>query len=669
MNDLLSTLNNEQRDAVMTTEGPLLVLSGAGTGKTRVLVERIGHILDNNYANENEILALTFTNKAANEMKSRLIARTNPRYCEWCGTFHSICLKILRRNYAAANLRYDFIIFGEDDQKATLKSVIISLGLDIKKFPPSDWVEKIGFYKDTFLDSDKKKSDEFNKIYTAYNLELTRLNALDFGDIINKIITLFETSPEILDKYKRQFKYVLVDEFQDTNVIQNKFLKLICCGNICCVGDDDQSIYSWRGAEIKNILHFSRQYPDAKIIRLEKNYRSTGNILAAANSLIKNNRGRLGKDLHPTIDDGDKIKIIECASDLEEAMFISQQILSSNTAFSDFAILIRSGSLSRVIEEEFARNSIPYKLIGAQKFYDRSEIKDVIAYTRLLCYPFDDISFLRILSKPRRGIGDTTIEQLKTFARTNGLPLFEALNKFPMKTKQTAAALDFINAFDFNWQTMHPIDAVEMLLDKSGYTKMWNESDDINKEERQKNIRELLQGVITKFDTLTDFIENVSLMTANDDDNDDNTVSIMTIHAAKGLEFETVFLPAWEDGIFPNEMSLSENGLEEERRLAYVAITRAKRHCFIINVFSRYLFGSPQRNPPSRFIGEIDESLLEFPARIYKQDKIAPKPKIKISNTVGKMIKDSEFGMGVIIEDQENDYIVAFKNGIKKIKK
>jgi DNA helicase II / ATP-dependent DNA helicase PcrA len=669
MDNVLSTLNNEQIEAVKTTEGPLLVLSGAGTGKTRVLVERIGHIIDNGCAKEYEILALTFTNKAANEMKSRLLERLPPVNCEWCGTFHSICLKILRRNYAAANIRHDFIIFGEDDQKAALKSVILSMGLDIKKFPPSDWVEKIGFYKDTFLNSDKKMSDEFNKIYTAYNTELDRLNALDFGDIINRTIQLLETSPNVLEKYKNQFKYILVDEYQDTNVMQNKLLRLLSNGNICCVGDDDQSIYSWRGAEIKNILHFSREYPDAKIIRLEKNYRSTGNILAAANSLIKNNRSRLGKDLHPTIDDGDKIRVIECASDLEEAMFISQQILSEHTAYSDFAVLIRSGSLSRVIEEEFARNSIPYKLIGAQKFYDRAEVKDVIAYIRLLCYPFDDISFLRILPKPRRGIGDTTIEQLKTFARTNGLSLFDALKKFPMKQKQAVAALDFLNAFDFNWQNMQPVDATEMLLDKSGYTKMWNESDDVNKEERQKNIRELLRGVIAKFDTLTDFIENVSLMTANDDNNDDNTVSIMTIHAAKGLEFNTVFLPAWEDGIFPNEMSLSENGLEEERRLAYVAITRAKRHCFIITAFSRLQFGTFQHNPPSRFIDEIDESLLEFPARLYRQDKQAPKPKIKISNTVGKMIKDPEFGMGVIIEDQEHDYIVAFKTGIKKIRK
>ncbi|MDR2269197.1 MAG: UvrD-helicase domain-containing protein [Rickettsiales bacterium] len=670
MRDFLSTLNAEQRVAVKTTEGPVLVLSGAGTGKTRVLTTRIAYILSQGLARSWEVLALTFTNKAANEMKSRIAELGQT--CEWCGTFHSICLKILRRNYAAAGLRPDFLIFGEDEQKQVLKSVIANLGMDVKRYNPAEWVGKISFYKDTFL-SDKKMSDDFNKIYYLYESELERLNGLDFGDIINRTIKMFRDVPDVLKKYQSQFKYILVDEYQDTNVMQNMLLRLLTDGcekkNICCVGDDDQSIYSWRGAEIKNILHFAREYAGAKIIRLEQNYRSTGNILSAANSLIRNNVGRLGKDLRTKLGDGKKVRVIPCPSDYDEAARIAEMIGEIGGDYDKFAVLIRNGALSRLLEEEFAKNKIPYRLVGAMKFYDRSEIRDVIAYIRLLVFGFDDMSFMRIISRPRRGIGSSTIDALKSSARKDNMSMFEMLRTFPLKAKQRDSANEFLRAFDFNWHEMIPVDAAETLLDRAGYTKMWAESVDPDKEERQKNIRELLRGVIAKFDDLSDFLEHVSLMTADDErDFDDDSVSIMTIHAAKGLEFETVFLPAWEDGIFPNDLSISENGLEEERRLAYVAITRAKLNCFIFYTGTRVQYGQFQHNPPSRFIAEMGEKFLDMPNRApIRSNERRMRREVKNESLVGKLIHNSKFGPGVIIEVRAAHFIVAFKSGIKKI--
>jgi DNA helicase-2/ATP-dependent DNA helicase PcrA len=674
MKDYLATLNEQQRVTVETTEGPVLVLSGAGTGKTRVLTTRIAHILALGLARSWEVLALTFTNKAANEMKSRVAALGQS--CEWVGTFHSICLKILRRNHSAAGLRSDFLVFGEDEQKTVLKTVITALGLDVKKYNPTEWVEKISFYKDTCFPSDKKMSDDFNKIYNAYNAELERLSGVDFGDIINKTIGMFNGVPDALQKYRSQFRYILVDEYQDTNIMQNMLLKLLAGGgespNICCVGDDDQSIYSWRGAEIKNILHFAREYPGAKIIRLEQNYRSTGNILNAANSLIKNNSGRLGKELRTALGDGETVKLLHCSSDLEEAEKIANVIskrIEQGMGYGDFAVLIRSGSLSRLLEEEFARQRIPYRLIGAMKFYDRMEVRDVIAYVRLLCFDFDDISFARIVSRPRRGIGDATVDQLRDFARKNKISMLEALKKFPLKLKQAAAAAEFLNAFDFNWQNMPSADAVETLLDRAGYTKMWADSKDTDADERMKNIRELVRGVIAKYYDLPDFLENVALMTADDErEASEDTVSIMTIHAAKGLEFDTVFLPAWEDGIFPNDMSVSEDGLEEERRLAYVALTRAKKHCIILHTDSRMLYGGFQHNQPSRFIAEIDSQFLDIPetASPPHERRMCDGRERKTKRLIGSLVNNPEFGMGVIIEADDDFITVAFKTKIRK---
>ena len=682
--DYMKDLNPEQKLAVTTVEGPLLVLSGAGTGKTRVLTSRIAHILSKNLANPWQILSLTFTNKAANEMRFRVAQYSEIAHlCSdlWMGTFHSICLRILRSNYILAGLRRDFLIYGEDDQKAVLKRVITNLGLDTKEYNPADWVERISGIKDKGIINLEtvQLADKSKKILTEYNAELARLGAVDFGDIILLVLKLFKSNPEILSKYQHQFKYILVDEFQDTNAAQMELLKMLTCDsenkNICCVGDDDQSIYSWRGAEIKNILEFEKTYPGAKIIRLETNYRSGGNILGAANSLIKNNSGRLGKDLRtaPNMDLGEPGYVFTLPSDWDEARFIADTIQRNNkNNFSDFAVLIRAGSLSRLFEEEFTSKNIPYRLVGATKFYDRMEIRDAIAYIRLLVYPFDDISFERVISKPSRQIGPAALMKI----RQSGQSLMDGLKKANLSAKQRENANEFLSAFDFDWQNMSPKDAAKELLNKSGYINMWRQSKDNDAEERVEHIRELIDVVISKYDTLSEFLEHAALMMTDDNDSEidyKNTVSIMTIHAAKGLEFNTVFLPAWEEGIFPNEKTTKEGDIEEERRLAYVAITRARVRLIITNAMVRTLFGQRQYQTQSRFIGEIDKSFLniqgESTPRIQKHTTYKPKVE-KRESLVGKMVSHSELGTGVVIAENGDILTVAFKTkGIKNVAK
>ena len=550
MNLMLENLNVQQKLAVETTDGPLLVLSGAGTGKTRVLTTRIAYILNNHMAMPWQVLALTFTNKAANEMKSRLAAFAIPDdgsaplwYASdlWCGTFHSICLRILRANAAAAGLRRDFLIYGEDEQKAVLKSIFTNMGLDAKDFSPSDWVERISSYKDKGL-SPTPTSGIAEKIITAYNAELTRLGAVDFGDIILKVLQLFDTNADILTRYQNQFKYILVDEFQDTNNAQMQFLGFLTRGmdnpNICCVGDDDQSIYSWRGAEIKHILNFDKTYPSAQIIRLETNYRSTPNILGAANSLIAHNQGRLGKDLRSANEEtsGEPVYVLTVPSDWDEARVIAESILrhDGSDTYSGYAVLIRAGTLSRLFEEAFASRGIPYRLVGTTKFYDRAEIRDAIAYLRLLVYPFDDLSFMRVIAKPRRGFGPVAIAKL----RTSGDNLMDGLRKADLSPKLRAAADEFLTALSFDWESMRPVDAAECLLENSGYMKMWRESKDTDAPERLEHLRELTTNVISKYDTLPEFLEHAALMMTDDNDDDaqnSDAVSIMTIHAPKGV--------------------------------------------------------------------------------------------------------------------------------------
>ena len=680
---MLENLNTEQRRAVETTDGPLLVLSGAGTGKTRVLTTRIAYILNSGLCNAWNVLALTFTNKAANEMRNRLADFSDGAWYAgdvWCGTFHSQCLRILRQNAERAGLRRDFIIFGEDDQKAVIKSLI-----DTSTKTPADYVEEFSAIKDKGLVALKNK----DKLFCAYNAELLRLNAVDFGDIILKVLELFDKNPDVLARYQNQFRYILVDEFQDTNNAQMELLQLLTRGiempNICCVGDDDQSIYSWRGAEIKHILNFDKTFPDAQIIRLETNYRSTSNILNAANSLIRHNQGRLGKDLRATDDAGmgEPVYVLTLPSDRDETRIIADAILRDAGAdYKKFAVLIRAGSLSRIFEEEFAARGIPYRLVGATKFYDRMEIRDVIAYLRLLVHPFDDISFLRVIAKPRRGFGNKAIEKI----RASGASLMTGLQNAPLAPKLRAAADEFLSAFDFAWETMTPRDAAQTLLDRVGYMKMWQDSKDADAADRLANIRELISSVIVKYDTLPEFLEQAALMTTDDNDDNQNpqnanSVSIMTIHAAKGLEFDTVFLPAWEDGIFPNDKAINEGALEEERRLAYVAITRAQRRCVISNTMARLVFGTRQYNAPSRFITEMDNKYLDFQggvapvvrAHSYSSVPQTPayRPKSvvqKTSSALGKLVVHDELGSGVVIEDTGAILTVAFKNrGIKKV--
>jgi len=682
--DYMSDLNPEQISAVTTLDGPLLVLSGAGTGKTRVLTSRIAHILHTNAAMPWQILALTFTNKAANEMRFRVAQYSDISHlCGdlWMGTFHSMCLRILRYNYAAAGLQRDFLIYGEDDQKAVLKRVITKLGLDTKEHNPSDWVERISSIKDKGITDINKMSlsQMAQKILVEYNMELQRANALDFGDIILYVLKLFETNTDVLSKYQNQFKYILVDEFQDTNAAQMMLLKLLTkdreVPNICCVGDDDQSIYSWRGAEIKNILEFEKTYPGAKIIRLETNYRSCGNILGAANSLIKNNMGRLGKDLRTPSNTGmgEPVYIFTLPSDWGEAHFVSDTIIrNAHNNYSDFAVLIRAGSLSRTFEEEFTTKHIPYKLIGATKFYDRAEIRDAIAYIRLLVYPFDNISFERIISKPSRKIGPAAIDKI----RESGSNLMDGLKKAKLSNVQRANADEFLDVFDFDWQNMPPKDAVQQLLETSGYMNMWRQSKDVDAEERLEHIRELITSVVSKYDTLSEFLEHAALMMTDDNDNeseDKNVVSIMTIHAAKGLEFNTVFLPGWEEGLFPNDKTTKEGDLEEERRLAYVAITRAREHLIITNAMVRSLFGQRLCQTPSRFIGEIDRQYVciqgERSYETLPQQNIAQKKKNeKQQSVVGKMVSHAEMGTGVVIAENGDTLTIAFKSkGIKNV--
>ncbi len=689
MDLMLQNLNSEQQTAVTTTEGPLLVLSGAGTGKTKVLVTRVAYILNQKLAVPWQILALTFTNKAANEMKYRIaeiLSENDSRFYTndlWCGTFHSICLRILRTNAVRAGLKPDFLIFGEDDQKQVLKSVFASIGLDTKEFVPAEWVEKISNIKDRGRNPNIDIGPRTKQILDLYNTELRRLNAVDFGDIILMVLDLFEKNPDVLEKYKHQFKYIMVDEFQDTNNAQMQLLLLLTRGielpNICCVGDDDQSIYSWRGAEIKNILDFDKNFAGATIIRLETNYRSTGNILGAANSLIRHNNGRMGKDLKPVNSEnmGEPVYVLTLPSNFDESKIIADTIArQSNGKFSDYAVLIRTGSLSRQFEEEFTRIGIPYRLIGATKFYDRMEIRDVIAYIRLMIHPSDDISFVRIIQRPRRGFGQSAIAKM----RAAGPDLMSGLKNAKFGGKQGNAATEFLNAFSFDWKSMSPTDAVKKLLTDTGYMKFWHESKDADAEDRLSNIRELITNVISAYQTLPEFLEHAALMTTDDNDTPETdknaqAVNIMTIHAAKGLEFDTVFLPAWEDGIFPNEKAIKDGGLEEERRLAYVALTRAKRRAIITNTMSRVIFGTRQFYSPARFITEMDGRFLDFGGRAqpsYREPKHNfthhEKPRQSIERTVGKLVNHNELGRGVIIEEHDDILTIAFNNvGIKKV--
>ncbi len=629
----LEDLNPEQKQAVTSTEGPLLVLSGAGTGKTKVLTCRLAYILSTMKANPWNCLVVTFTNRAAREMKNRaenLIG--NLVDSVWMGTFHGIAAKILRRHAEIVGLKNNFTILGEDDQKRLIKQILEANGIDDKKYPPQAVLDKIQLWKDKGLTVEKIEQDfrsnVLTEIYKQYQTRLLELNCVDFGDLLLYTLNILMSNVEILNSYQERFKYIMVDEYQDTNVTQYLFLRLICqkYRNLCCVGDDDQSIYSWRGAEIENILRFEKDFCDAKIIRLERNYRSTANILAAASALIRHNQNRLGKNLKVAENSpanqiyNDKIKIISTYSGAEEASYVAYEIKKlhqQNLDYNQIAVLVRTAAQTREFEEKFIAEAIPYQVIGGPKFYERAEIRDALAYLRV-CQQFtDDLALERIINKPARGIGAKTMEKFLFIAHSEHISLFSAIEKcinegfITGKTKTNAANL--INNFH-QWHKLIDIipseELAEQILEDSGYKEMLKTDKSAEAQGRLENLQELVNVMSDheQYPTLNDFLEHVSLVMESDSNIDTNKVMLMTLHSAKGLEFDTVFLPGWEEGLFPHQRVLDEGGgntLEEERRLAYVALTRAKSKLYILTALNRRIYGQWQNNIPSRFINEL----------------------------------------------------------------
>jgi len=628
-----NSLNEQQLEAVTYLEGPLLIVAGAGSGKTKVLTSKIAHIIEEKKAFPNQILSVTFTNKAAKEMQTRVsnILGKKAIGLSWLGTFHSISAKLLRKHARAVGLNHNFTIIDQDDQTRLIKNICKSENIDIKKISPNfilsviDKWKNNGWYPDEVI---LKKGEVIEKnllqIYKIYQTKLIDLNACDFGDLLLHCVKLFQNNSDICEIYSKNFKYILVDEYQDTNIIQSKWLSLLSSHNknLCCVGDDDQSIYSWRGAEIKNFLEFDKTYENTKVIRLEKNYRSTQNILYVASELIKNNNKRVGKKLFSDGEDGELINLDCYRNGKDEAINVGDKIegLKKSFGYNNIAILVRAIFQTREFEERFLKIGLPYRIVGGIKFYERSEIKDCIAYLRIIYQTKDDLAFERIVNVPKRSVGDTTVKQIAEYAKQNNFSYFEAskklieLNKIKPKTKiGLSIILNLIEKWkkDFHNKINH-IKILQMILDESGYSQMLKNKKDLENENRIENIKELLSAM-KEFDNLESFLEHVSLATSLDRDWEGEKVSLMTMHAAKGLEFDVVFLPGWEEGLFPHQKSIEEkgeNGLEEERRLAYVGITRAKQLLNISFSMSRYYQGDWVDSIASRFIEELPNEKL-----------------------------------------------------------
>ena len=643
----LYNLNNSQKEAVLYISGPLLIVAGAGSGKTRVLTSRIAHILRENKAFPNQILSVTFTNKAAREMQNRVSKILNNKEVglPWLGTFHSICAKILRRHAKAVNLNQNFTIIDQEDQVRLLKSICNAENIDIKKISPNFIISLINKWKnlgwypdDVILKKGENLEHNLLKIYKIYQTKLTNLNACDFGDLIMHCVSIFEKNIDINEMYSKNFKYILVDEYQDTNFIQSKWLKLLTKthDNICCVGDDDQSIYSWRGAEIKNFLEFDKVYKNTKIIRLEENYRSTQNILNVASELISKNENRLGKELISNQNLGELVNLNCFKNGKDEAICVSKNIenqVSKRHRLNNVAILVRAIYQTREFEERFLKIGLPYRIIGGVKFYERAEIKDCIAYLRIIHQNKDDLAFERIINVPKRSIGDTSFKMISEHAKKNSLSLENSskdlieLNKIKPKTKN--GLRNFLNLLE-KWRNDHfnkKIDHVKLLqiiLDESGYSLLLKNKKDLENENRLENIKELLNAM-KEFDNLESFLEHVSLATSIDNDWDGEKVNLMTMHASKGLEFDVVFLPGWEEGLFPNQKSIDEKGqqgLEEERRLAYVGITRAKHEVFISFSLNRFYQGDWIDSISSRFIDELPEKYIKKINNYEKEEEV-----------------------------------------------
>ncbi|WP_424965730.1 ATP-dependent helicase [Dinoroseobacter sp. S375] len=637
----LDTLNPAQRQAVEALEGPVLMLAGAGTGKTKALTCRIAHLLTTGTARPNEILAVTFTNKAAREMKDR-VANLMGQAVEgmpWLGTFHAIGVKLLRRHAELVGLKSNFTILDTDDQIRLLKQLIIAENIDEKRWPARQLAHIIDGWKNRAWAPDAVPAAEasaFNsrgvELYAAYQERLRTLNATDFGDLLLHVVGIFQKHEDVLAQYQRWFRYILVDEYQDTNVAQYLWLRLLAGGhkNICCVGDDDQSIYGWRGAEVGNILRFEKDFPGALVIRLEQNYRSTPHILAAASGVIDGNKGRLGKTLWTEAQEGEKVRLIGHWDGDEEARWIGEEIESMQGGtrgmrpfeLDQIAILVRASHQMRAFEDRFLTIGLPYKVIGGPRFYERMEIRDAMAYFRVVTSPEDDLAFERIVNTPKRGLGDKAQQKIQMSARANGVSLKEgarillaAKGLTGKGAKELGLLIDGLDRWTATARedrTSH-VELAQVILDESGYTAHWQNDKTPEAPGRLENLKELVKA-LEGFENLQGFLEHVSLVMDNDTGASGPQVSIMTLHAAKGLEFPAVFLPGWEDGLFPSQRSMDESGLkglEEERRLAYVGITRAEELCTISFVGNRRIFGQWQSALPSRFIDELPEAHVE----------------------------------------------------------
>ncbi|HOB14820.1 MAG TPA: UvrD-helicase domain-containing protein [Novosphingobium sp.] len=632
---LIDGLNAPQREAVMTTEGPVLMLAGAGTGKTAALTARLAHIVRSRLAWPSEILCVTFTNKAAREMKERVGQLVGPAVegMPWLGTFHAIAAKMLRRHAELAGLQSNYTIIDTDDQLRVLKQLIQAEGLDEKRWPARQLAGCIDRWKNKGLtpadlsaaDSEAYANGQGQKFYALYQARLKALNACDFGDLLLHMLNILRANREILEQYQQRFKYIMVDEYQDTNQVQYLWLRLLAQTrkNICVVGDDDQSIYSWRGAEVANILKFEQDFPGAKVIKLEQNYRSTPDILAAASGLIDANSQRLGKTLWTERNGGDKVRVIGIWDGPEEARRVGEEaerLEREGASLAEVAILVRAQFQTREFEDRFIAIGLPYKIVGGFRFYERAEIRDALAYLRLIAQPSDDLAFERIYNTPKRGLGDKTLEKLHRHARVRAVPLSLAAveiadtDELPARARNTLLGFmrDVARWRDLARQTT-PAELARTVLDESGYTAALQAEKSAESAGRLENLAELARAM-EEYETLGDFLEHVSLVMDNEASDAAEKLTIMTIHAAKGLEFDNVFLPGWEEGVFPSQRAMDEGGLaslEEERRLAYVAITRARRRCTILHAANRRIYGQWTSSIPSRFIAELPEAHVE----------------------------------------------------------
>ena len=716
----LTSLNEPQRAAVSQTEGPVLVLAGAGTGKTRVLTTRLAHILRSNKAFPGEVLAVTFTNKAAQEMKERVshLLGGAPVDGMWLGTFHALAARMLRRHAELVGLNSNFTILDPDDQNRLMKQLMENEGIDHKKWAPKAMIAMVDRWKDKGQRPQDLCADEGGEaaggrlvaLYGQYQQRLRVLNACDFGDLLLHMITIFRDpqNADVLGEYQRRFKYILVDEYQDTNVAQYMWLRLMAKStdpekpsNICCVGDDDQSIYGWRGAEVGNILKFEKDFPGATIVRLEENYRSTGHILAAANGVIRNNEGRLGKSLFTSGDHGDKLIVRGLWDGEAEARWVGEeieQLQNKGWSLSQMAVLIRAGFQTREFEERFIKLGLSYKVIGGPRFYERMEIRDALAYFRVIAQPADDLALERIINTPKRGIGASTVQTLYAYGRSKGISLHDAIMDLTqtdeLKPKMKASLMKLLDDF-IRWRdqmgVMKHTDLAAQVLDESGYMAMWQSSKEVDAPGRLENLKELIAGM-EEFENMAEFLEHIALVMENRDGHEAESISIMTLHAAKGLEFDAVFLPGWEEGLFPSQRSMDESGLrglEEERRLAYVGITRARKRSFISFAANRRMYGSWVNAIPSRFVDELPKDHVEVQSdqglynagRSTHWDSSGSAVASRRSATVtdrkvvsengtefsrGDKVFHDKFGDGVIINIDGHKLDIAFNRGGKK---